>query len=140
MKAYRAFFTIKRNNPFTCPVLTNLRLYQACVLSVVTYASQGWSPDINPIRRIEQIQKKALKWIIGRHGTTYKEIFIKLRVIPVVYFFIHYDLCFLNRLMKGMYDLDPFKMFCLPLPTRFVLRSENKVKLVYPTSYCKSHQ
>ena len=38
---------------------------------------------------------------------------------------------------SGKYDLDPFKYVGLSLPTRSGLRSENKVALVYTSSYCK---
>ena len=100
------------------------------MLSVITYASQVWPSDKKYIRRTGQLQKKALKWIIDRHGTTYQENLVKLRLIPFVYLFLYCDLCFLNRLI--------FKHVCLSLPTISGLRSQNKVKLVYTLSYCKN--
>ena len=114
---------IKRNISFTLPLITKLPLYQVCVLSVVIYASQLRSRV--PSEESNK-SRKTLIWIIGTHGTTYKENFMKLRIIPIVFFFHLLGIMFFNWLTNGKYDMDPFKSVCLSLPTRSGLRSENK--------------
>ena len=84
-KAYRAFIMTNGSSYSRVLFFRKMHVYEACVLSIVTYATQVGSPDIKSIRRFERIQKKALKWIIARPGTTYKENLVRLRVIPVVF-------------------------------------------------------
>lgn len=141
--ATRTFYMIKNNIPFSAPIKTKLNLYQTCVLSILTYASQVWYPDITSIRKLETIQKRALKWITGDTGTgnaNYVRKMLRLGTLPLPYLLIYYDLCYLNKLLCNHYDINPYDFIAVNIPTAG-LRSDGKIKFqVRKTHTCSAER
>ena len=64
-KAWKTFYTLKRNVSSRTSMKTKLNAYIGYVVPVLTYASQIWYPSKTDMRSIEKIQHKATKWICG---------------------------------------------------------------------------
>ena len=91
-----------------CAVLVDsealLRLYSSLVRSHLCYWSQVWAPQsvVSQLILIEQVQRRATRFIIGKGGDLcYRDRLIKLKLLPLNYWFEYLDLVLFYKCMKG---------------------------------------
>ena len=125
--ALRVFYMMKNTIPFCSLRQTRLNLYISCVLSIVMYASQVWSPDATSLKKLESIQIRAVKWITG--SKHYAKNLYCLGILPIAYLLHFYDLCYFNKLLNYCYDIDPYDYISVLYPSAG-LRSQYTFKFV----------
>ena len=108
-KAYASLHLVRRtvtsNN-----VQTKRRLYLALVRSHFSYCSQLWRPLlIMDIKRLEQVQRRATKYILGDYTTCYKHRLTTLGLLPLMHWLELLDLLFLIKCLKE--PPDNFNIF-----------------------------
>ena len=65
-----------------------LRNCYTCLRSQITYGSPIWRPSlIKDIKFIEQIQRRATKFILNDYHSDYYNRLIKLQILPLMYMF-----------------------------------------------------
>ena len=103
-KANRMLGFLKRNCAGLVDSNVLLRLYCSLVRSHLCYCSQVWAPQsvINQLILIEQVQRRATRFIIGRdRDLCYKDRLIKLNLLPLNYCLEYLDLVFFYKSLKG---------------------------------------
>ena len=77
------------------------QLYITLVRSHVTYCSQLWRPHLpKDIRSLEQIQRRATKFILQDFSSDYKTRLIKLNMLPLMHWLELRDVMFLVKCFK----------------------------------------
>ena len=105
-KCNKVYFMLKRNVPSSTPRQTKVRLYKACILSVLTYGSSIWIPNKTDLSKLEAFNRRCVRWI-GLSGD-YKTSLIKLGIYPLPYHIEISNLLFFHKLFQDKYDLNPF--------------------------------
>ena len=106
LKAYRSLHFIRRTIPHA-PVYLKKQLYITLVRSHLTYCSQLWRPRLlKDIRSLEQIQRRATKFILQDFSSDYKTRLIKLNMLPLMHWLELQDVMFLVKCFK-----DPSENF-----------------------------
>ena len=73
----------------------------------MSYCSQLWRPLlIKDIKKLESVQRRATKYIIGREhsGLNYKERLIRLNLLPLMCYYELSDIMFLVNSLKNQTD------------------------------------
>ena len=84
-KAYKTLGLIRRIFQNTRVVQTKKLLYLTLVRSKLQYCSPIWRPQfINDIKNIENIQRRATKFILNDYSSDYKSRLIKLNLLPLM--------------------------------------------------------
>jgi len=103
-KAYKSFNLIRRTFkgfPFL-PVHAKKILYFSLVRSKLTYCSQIWhSYLLKDITTIEQLQRRATKFILNNYTIDYKQCLLNLNMLPLMYRLDFYDICFFINSLKN---------------------------------------
>jgi hypothetical protein len=104
-KANRNFGLMRR----TCNFITNPRqrrsLYIAMIRSLFEHCSSVWSPSSTvTLNKLESIQRKSIKWILGEDYQHYSEITYYLRckeldLLPIKYRLVFNDLKLLHNIL-----------------------------------------
>ena len=81
--------------------MLKLKLYHACVLSILLYCSPVWFANV--ARWLENLNKRALIWVNGKHS--YASNLSTLRQLPVCYMLLVNDICFLWKVIHGKLDI-----------------------------------
>ena len=81
-----------------------LNAYTCYIVPITSYACQVWYPSKCDLVLIERIQKSATKWIIGS-SLTYKERLIKLKILPLSFYFELHSLLLLCDLINNKYNI-----------------------------------
>ena len=81
-------------------------LYLAMVRSLFEHASPVWSPSSTQIEKLEKIQKRGIKWILGEEGHSYNELeYLKrlfdLKILPLKAKFAFTDLILFHKIFHG---------------------------------------
>ena len=77
-------------------------LYISLVRSQLIYGSPIWRPYlIKDIKLIEQIQRRATKFILNDFHSDYYNCLVKLQFLPIMYMFELYDVMFLVKSLKN---------------------------------------
>ena len=67
-------------------VSTKHQLYLSLVQSQLSYSSPIWRPHLSKdIIKLEQVQRRATKFILGSYSTYYKSRLIELNLLPLMY-------------------------------------------------------
>ena len=105
LKAYRVFNMIRRTIPANTPTTLKKRLYLAMVKSQLTYCSQLWRPRlIKDINRLENVQRRATKYILQDYTSDYKTRLLSLELLPLMLWFELQDVLFLVKCIKEPMD------------------------------------
>jgi len=103
-KAYKSFNLIRRTfkgSP-SLPVHAKKILYFSLVRSKLTYCSQIWHPYLlKDITTIEQLQRRATKFILNNYTIDYKQRLLNLNMLPLMYQLDFYDICFFINSLKN---------------------------------------
>ena len=85
LKAYRVLNMIRRTIPANTPTTLKKRLHLAMVKSQLTYCSQLWRPRlIKDINRLENVQRRATKYILQDYTSDYKTRLLSLELLPLM--------------------------------------------------------
>ena len=102
-KAYKILGLLRRTFASSNNVTTKKKLYISLVRSQLTYGSQIWRPfllkDINPI---EQIQRRATKYILNDYTSDYRSRLITLNLLPMSMLLELNDICFFVLLLVSL--------------------------------------
>ena len=86
-KAYQSLYMIHRSLKLqTAPILIKKQLYLTLVRSKLTYCSQLWRPyQIKVIITLENVQRRATKFITNDYISDYKSRLLQLHLLPLMY-------------------------------------------------------
>ena len=105
IKAYRALNMIRRVLPANSSTALKKRLYVSLVRSHLTYCSQLWRPRlIKDIKRLEQVQRRCMKFILQDYSSTYKSRLRALNLLPLMLWYELQDIMFLVKCLKEPMD------------------------------------
>ena len=101
-KAYRMLGLLRRTLSKSSNISVKKLLYLSLVRSQITYGSPIWRPFlIKDIKFIEQIQRRATKFILNDFHSVYYNRLIKLQILPLMYMFELYDAMFFIKSLKA---------------------------------------
>ena len=122
---------------------TNALSYKRRTLNLVRpqlgYAAQVWAPQsIELIARLEQLQRRALKYILDLPfitNTTYSQRLSQLQLLPLTYWHEYLDLIFFFKCVNGIIDVNNETS---PKPARSnkTTRSTDANCFLYETKLC----
>ena len=113
-KAYKSLYFIRRLILQHSSTALRRQLYLTLVRSHLGYCSQLWRPFlVKDILHIEQIQRRASKYILNDFNSDYKSRLIELNILPLSYWFEFLDLSFLIKSMKVPADNLTIYPLCL---------------------------
>ena len=100
-KAYRTLGLVRRSFSSTIPTSAKVKLYTSLIRSQVLYCSPVWRPYlIKYIKKLEQLQRRATKYILSDYTSDYKTQPIHLRLLPLMYIFEISDILFFIKNFK----------------------------------------
>ena len=84
-KAYKKLNMVRRTFSLFCTTGTRKKLYVALIRSQLIYGSQIWRPTLlKDIQKLEQIQRRATKYILQDYSSDYKTRLIALNMLPLM--------------------------------------------------------
>ena len=114
-KAYRTLGLVRRTFSSTIPTSAKVKLYTSLVRSQVLYCSPVWRPHlIKDIKKLEQLQRRATKYILSDYLSDYKTRLIQLRLLPLMYIFETSDILFFIKNLKNPtnnFDINTYISF-----------------------------
>ena len=90
-------------------------LYVSLVRSNLGYASQLWAPESSTLMiEVENIQRRATRFICKNSELSYKERLLKLNLLPINYWLEYLDIVFFFKGKAGLIslNLDDLVEFC----------------------------
>ena len=82
--------------------MAKVKLYTSLVRSQVLYCSPVWRPHLlKDIKKLEQLQCRATKYILSDYLSDYKTRLIQLRLLPLMYIFEISDILFFIKNLKN---------------------------------------
>lgn len=100
--AYRLLGLLRRSFSSSISISTKKLLYTTLVRSRLTYASQVWRPHlIKDIKKLEQIQRRATKFILNNYHSDYKSRLLSLNLLPLMMTLELNDIMFFIRNFKN---------------------------------------
>ena len=129
---FQFFQILKRTIPHNVSVATKLLFYRLCVHSILLYGSQMWYPSISQRRQLEFFNRKCLYWVTGLWD--YNLQLSRTRTLPISFYLVLQDLIFLNKSIKGKYDLNIQNFICFSSNVRNLRTSH--CQLLTPVSKC----
>ena len=133
-KAYRILGLLRRTFSATNSITTKKSLYISLVHSQLLYGSQIWRPVlIKDIKRLEQIQRRATKFILNGHYTGYRSRLLKLHLLPLMMTLELQDILFFVRsLNQSALNCTSFNISQYTSFSSNATRSGSYSKLVQP--------
>lgn len=101
-KAYGKLAMIRRTFSLSCPVATRKTLYISLIRSQLVYGSQLWRPMlIKDVLKIEQLQRRATKYILQDYSSDYKSRLLSLNILPLMMLYELHDIMFFVNNVKN---------------------------------------
>ena len=101
-KAYKTLGLIRRTFSQSMSPLVKVKLYISLVRSQIMCCSPVWRPHlIKDITNIEQLQRRATKYILHDYISNYKTRLIKLQLLPLMYVLEISDIMFFITNIKN---------------------------------------
>ena len=101
-KAYRTLGLVRRTFCSTIPISAKVKLYTSLIRSQVLYCSPVWRPHvIKDIKKLEQLQRRATKYILNDYLSDYKTRLTHLSLLPLMYIFEISDILFFIKNLKN---------------------------------------
>ena len=111
---------------------TLIKAFTVYVRPIVEYASVVWSPyHINEINKLESVQRRFTKRIVGLSSKSYAERMSMLQLDSLEVRRLRFDLLYTYKILFGLVDIDWSKMFSL---NRFAVTRGHCYKLYARTS------
>ena len=84
-KSHQMLGLIKRGLGYCAPVKVKKLFYTSLVKSCLSYCSIIWNPNKQELLRIESVQRRATKYILGGSTSPYKARLKELGMLPLSY-------------------------------------------------------
>jgi len=114
-KAYKTLGLIRRSFSQSIHSSVKAKLYTALVRSQLMYCSPIWRPHLmKDINKIEQLQRRASKYILHDFTSDYKTRLIKLQLFPLMYVLEISDIMFFITSIKNptsSFDISTYVSF-----------------------------
>ena len=115
--AYRLEFKKRVRNRRVFSSVTCIRaLYLSLVRSRLLYCSPIWHPHLlTDIRALENVQRRATKFILNDHLTDYRQRLVSLNLLPLMMIFEIIDIIFFIKCLKQpskRFNILSFVTFC----------------------------
>ena len=131
-KAYKSLGLIRRTFK-TNSVCAKKMLYISLVRSKLTYCSQLWRPQyIQDIVLLENIQRRATKYILNDYASSYRSRLIHLSLLPLMHIYELNDIMFFIKSLKR--PTNSFKITNYVSFSSSSTRSSINCKLVHKRS------
>ena len=125
-KAIGVLCLLKRSSPLLT-MSVKLNLLKSMIIPVLIYGSSCWYANIDNLKSLENVQKRALKWVCSDRNSTYKELLLKTGILPLSLYMQLQDLLTLSKCMTGYFAIDFNPYLCLRKRTRDI-RSSHDVR------------
>ena len=100
-KAYKKLGLLRRSLCYNNSTNTKKRLYVSLIRSQLLYCSQIWRPYLcKDIKLIENVQRRATKFILNDYSSDYKSRLLKLNLLPLTMLYEFYDISFFVKSLK----------------------------------------
>ena len=104
-KSLNALFSLKRS-PSATTVSNKKIAYNRYVVHILSYGSSLWIPNMSDLSVLESIERKAVMWILNTKSISYKDMLMKLGILPIsLYQEIHVILLF-AKILNGKVDIN----------------------------------
>ena len=101
-KGYGKMSLVRRTFSSHCSVETRKKLYISLIRSQLVYGSQLWRPMlIKDITKLEQLQRKATKFILQDYDSDYKSRLLSLNLLPLMMMYELNDITFFISNVKN---------------------------------------
>ena len=105
-KALKCFYMIKRSTLNTTAWQTKKAIYRSYIVPIVSYGAILFKARKTDLRIIENVQKRAVKWIFNRKDNDYKTSLQILNLLPLsLYHELHVLLTFIS-IVKNKIDVE----------------------------------
>ena len=107
-KANRMLWFLRRKCFHLADVNAQRLLYLSLVRSHLSHGCEVWAPQSpsSDMYRLESIQRRATKFILQDHDSSYSDRLMKLNLIPLSYWLELKDIVFFFKCKVGVYELD----------------------------------
>ena len=130
-KAYKALGFIRRIITASASVSIKKALFISLVRSHLTFCSQIWRPYLlKDMRHLEQIQRRASKFILNDFTSDYKLRLINLNLLPLTMWFELQDIMFLMKAIKLPLSLCTLKTSCGLVTFTMYIEKTNEVAVL----------
>ena len=102
-KGLSALFQIKRNLSERTHWTTKLNAYTGYVVPILTYAAKAWMPSKMNMEQLENVIKKATKWILSSNED-YKNSLHTLNLLPLSQYMELHDLLVFIDIINNKFD------------------------------------
>ena len=138
-QAYKKLGLLRRSFCSSNNISTKKLLYLSLVRSQLVYCSQVWRPILTKdIKLIENVQRRATKFILNDYNTDYKTRLVKLHLLPLAMLYELNDICFFIKSL--MQTSSSFNILDYVSFSRNNTRSGTHNKLVLPLSTSSRHK
>ena len=103
-KANKVFYCLRSNVAFNVKFSVNIGLYKSVILPILLYVLNCAYQSRTDQRKLENFQRRVLKWVRGPHRGDYKAQLRLLNVLPLHLFFQLNDLLLLSRFYQDIED------------------------------------
>ena len=111
-KAYKTLGIIRRTFSHLNSAATKLKLYISLIKSQLTYCSIIWRPHlIQDTSKLEQIQRRATKYIFNDYSSTYRTCLLHLNLLPLMYVFDIMSLIKSLKFPSNCFNINHFISF-----------------------------
>ena len=116
-KAYKTLGLIHRSFHHTSSIPNKRALYMFIIRSQILYGSQIWRPNlIKDITKIENIQRRASKFILNDFLSDYKSHLTSLHILPLMLSMELNDIIFMVRCLQFLIAVSIFIVLFLLAP------------------------
>ena len=99
-KAFSALCFLKRNT------VEGLKLVKSMVLPILLYGSTVWYASKTNLRKLQQTQWKAVKWVLANGEPNYNVALKKLNLLPLSLYLELNDILLLSNIISNKIDFD----------------------------------
>ena len=105
-KAFSALCFLKRNTVEGLSTSTKLKLGKSMVLPILLYGSTVWYASKTNLRKLEQTQWKAVKWVLAYGEPNYTVALKRLNLLPLSLYLELNDILPLSNIISNKIDFD----------------------------------
>ena len=138
-QAYKKLGLLRQTFSSVTSVSAKKRLFLSLVRSQLVYCSQVWRPhQLKDIKLIEDVQRRATKFILNDYSSDYKSRLLTLKLLPLSMIYELNDLCFFVKSIKQpttSFDIKNYVTFSCNNT-----RSGTHLKLVQPLVLNNRHR
>jgi len=101
-KAYKMLGLLRRSFSTNITTISKKQLYISLVRSQLMFCSLLWKPYLlKDIRQLEQLQRRATKYILNDYSSNYKSRLLELKILPLMYILDICDIMFFIKSLKS---------------------------------------